>query len=183
MKTRNKEAFNEKYKNAEKWLILNGFVITYNNHPNSLIREFHFIKDQIRINLFIGTKDETYYCTINAPIDKYNTSPSSVYFSTHSYIPGDNSIFKAHKAIKSYLELIDSCNNTNTSNTSVNKDYSSKQTMWEIWFVFSCIFFVMMLFLGTADNSKFLIPHWPYFMGIASINLGICIFKGITTKY
>lgn len=184
MAPKNKEAFNSQFKNAEEWLIKNGFVITYSNHPNSILREFHFIKDQIRIKLFIGLKDSTYFCNIETPIDPYNLNEPVIYLTTKNYTPGDVNILKAHSFIKRHRDMLEDFTKTeepiNVTKSSIKED--SKQTLWETWFVASVVILLGLIFIGTLNNSKIFMPYWPFLISFSIFNLVYCIYKGSKTK-
>lgn len=164
------QTVNSKFKNAEEWLIAKGFSIIYSNHPSTEPREFHFIKDQIRIKLFIGQVKPTYYCQVETPLNSFIKEPL-LHIHSSKYEVGDDNIFVAHRLIKEYLLKI------NTK--SKFQQEHIKQTMWEYWFVASCILVLACLFIGTLEGSKNFLPNWPYFMIISSINLAICIYKGL----
>jgi hypothetical protein len=49
--------------------------------------------------------------------------------------------------------------------------YSNKlQTIWEILFTISFIVLIALLIFGTIENSKYIMPNYPYYLsGIALI--------------
>jgi TM2 domain-containing membrane protein YozV len=61
--------------------------------------------------------------------------------------------------------------------------YDRNQTMWEYWLITSIIIFLCYFFIGTLPNSIKEFPNWLIFFLLSVINLTICIFKGIQTKY
>ena len=54
----------------------------------------------------------------------------------------------------------------------------SKQTLWETWFVISCMLILIVIFIGVTENSRIMFPSWPYFAGIVLINFIYCIMIG-----
>lgn len=167
------QTVNSKFKNAEEWLIAKGFSITYSNHPSTEPREFHFIKDQIRIKLFIGQVKPTYYCQVETPLNAFIKEPT-LHIHSSKYEVGDDNIFTAHKLIKEYLLKLDT--------KSRFQQEHIKQTMWEYWFVASVILFLGSFFLGTLEGSKTFLPNWPYAMGLVTINLITCLYYGLKTS-
>jgi len=64
----------------------------------------------------------------------------------------------------------------------MTKKQQADQTMWETWFVISCILFGATFFVGTLENSRQEFPNLPIIGIITVINLAICIYKG-SKKY
>ena len=168
------QTLNSKFKNAEEWLMAKGFSIIYSNHPSTEPREFHFIKDQIRIKLFIGQVKPIYCCQVVTPLNAFIKEPL-LHINSSKYEVGDDNIFIAHRLIKEYLLKLDT--------KSKFQQEHIKQTMWEYWFIASITIFLAFLFVGTLENSKSFLPNWPYFFSLSIINLAICLYKGFKTKY
>ena len=164
------QLLNTKFKNAEEWLTAKGFRIIYSNHPSTEPREFHFIKDQIRIKVFISQVKPTYYCQVETPLNAFIKEPR-LHIHSLKYEVGDDNIFTAHKLIKEYLLKLDT--------KSKFQQEHIKQTMWEYWFVASIILALTCLFIGTLEGSKTFLPNWPYAMCILIANLAYCLYKGL----
>lgn len=163
------QTLNTKFSNAKEWLEDKGFTEIFSNHPSTEPREFHFIKDQVRIKVFIGQSSPVYYCQVMAPVNPYIKEPI-LHINSSKYEIGDDNLFVAHRLIKLYLDKLDEPQKEET-----------KQTMWEYWFVASVIIFLAYFFVGTLENSKNEFPNWLPFMLIACINLVICIYYGHKT--
>lgn len=63
-----KLALNEFYKEITEWLLPLGYVEIFTNHPCESIREFHFIKDRIRV-ICVNHPSES-YCYLLAEVIK-----------------------------------------------------------------------------------------------------------------
>jgi hypothetical protein len=155
---------NNKFKVAKEWLSNEGFTEIFSNHPSTEPREFHFIKDQIRVEVFIGQASPVHYCQIVAPVNPYITEPI-LHISSSKYKIGDQNLFIAHQLVKLYIDKL-------------NKSEQAKQAMWETWFVTSVVIFFAFFFVGTLSNSITLFPNWLPFMFITCVNLIICIYYG-----
>jgi hypothetical protein len=163
------QTLNNKFTNAKEWLTDKGFTEIYSNHPSTEPREFHFIKDQVRIKVFIGQSSPIYYCQVMAPVNPYITEPI-LHISSSKYEIGDQNLFIAHQLVKLYIDKL------NKSTTSRIQEV--RQAMWEYWFIASAIIFLAYFFVGTLEGSKTAFPNWLPFMIAACINLAICIYKG-----
>lgn len=53
-----------------------------------------------------------------------------------------------------------------------------KQDKWEIWFIFSTIVFLALLFIGTVDTNNN-VKALPVYLILSAINLAICVIIGI----
>jgi hypothetical protein len=163
MKSEKDITINAKYNIASEWLISRGYSLTYSNHPSSDIREFHFIKNKVRIKVFIN--EEVYYCTA---VCQLNSDPVCT-LNTGRYMIHNEDIFDAINVLVKSKEKIDS---TKRMREPVI------QTGWEFWFVSSVVVVIVMLFLGTIEDSKTFLPYWPYFLVLAFINLLTCLYYG-----
>ena len=56
------------------------------------------------------------------------------------------------------------------------------QLIWEIYFLFSLISVVIMLVVGTMENSKEIMPLWPYFFIGAALNVVVAVYIGLKNK-
>ena len=162
--------FNTRYNNAKEWLVNKGFTEIFSNHPSTEPREFHFIKDGIRVKTFIGQASPVYYCQVVAPVNPYIKEPI-LHIHSSKYEIGDQNLFIAHQLVKQYLNKLDS-----------PQTEEIKQTMWEYWFVISVIIFLAYFFVGTLEGSKTIFPNWLPFMLASCINLIICIYYGVKTR-
>lgn len=61
--------------------------------------------------------------------------------------------------------------------------YDKKQVIWEMWLIISAFIFFAYFFVGILPNSIKEFPNWLIFFLLSVINLTVCIFKGIQTKY
>jgi hypothetical protein len=164
------QTLNNKFTNAKEWLADKGFTEIYSNHPSSEPREFHFIKDQIRVKVFIGQSSPIYYCQVVAPVNPYISEPM-LHINSSKYEIGDDNLFIAHQLVRQYLNKLDS-----------PQTEKIKQTMWEYWFVISVVIFLAYFFVGTLEGSKTIFPNWLPFMLASCINLIICIYYGVKTR-
>ena len=55
----------------------------------------------------------------------------------------------------------------------------NNQFIWEIYFLFSLISVVIMLVIGTLENSQELMPMWPYLFAGAIINVVAAVYIGL----
>ena len=166
------QIFENKFNKAHNWLLNADFSPIYANHHLAEPREFHYIKDQIRVKLFIGQVKPTYYCQVETPLNAFIKEPT-LHIHSSKYEVGDDNIFTAHKLIKEYLLKLDT--------KSKFQQEHIKQTMWEYWFVASIILFLGSFFIGTLEGSKTFLPNWPYAMGLVTINLIICLYYKLKT--
>lgn len=164
------QTLNNKFTNAKEWLSQKGFTEIYSNHPSTEPREFHFIKDQVRIKVFIGQASPVYYCQVVAPVNPYITEPM-LHINSSKYEIGDQNLFIAHQLVKQYLNKLD---NPQTEEI--------KQSMWEYWFVISVVIFLAYFFVGTLEGSKTAFPNWLPFMLASCTNLIICIYYGLKPR-
>jgi hypothetical protein len=161
MKSEKDITINAKYNIASDWLISKGYCIIYSNHPSSDIREFHFIKDKVRIKVFIN--EEVYYCTA---VYQLHSAPTCT-LNTGRYVIHNDEIFDAINVLVKSKEKIE------------EKNKEPKfQVIWETWFITSVIIFLAYTFVGTLENSQTEFPNWLPFMLIACVNLIICIYYG-----
>lgn len=167
------QIFEDKFNKAHNWLLNADFSPIYANHHLAEPREFHYIKDEIRVKLFISQIKESYYCQIVAPIDPYNLKDQPLQITSSKYGIGDNNLFIAHSLVKEKLSALNAINNI--------QEEHSKQTMWEYWFVISIILFLGSFFIGTLEGSKTFLPNWIYAMGLVTINLMTCLYYGLKT--
>ena len=163
------QILNNKFNQVKEWLEPKGFSLIYSNHPSSEPREFHFIKNQIRVKVFIGTTKPTFYCQVVTPINAYISEPI-LHINSSKYEIGDDNLFLAHELIRQYLLKLDP--------KSKFQQEHIKQTMWEYWFVISVVIFLAYFFVGTLEGSKTFLPNWLPFMLASCINLAICIYYG-----
>lgn len=84
--------FNAWYVTCNNWLVPLGFIETFKNHPALVIREFHWIKDGIRICCVYDSNNES-YCYIHADIMLVN--PISI--QSMKYSIGDPKAIEIHK--------------------------------------------------------------------------------------
>lgn len=165
--------FNDKFDTAKKWLTDKSFVLIYSNHPSTEPREFHFIKDQVRIKVFIGQASPVYYCQVVAPVNPYIKEPI-LHINSSKYEIGDNNLLIAHQLVKQYLNKL--------NKSTVNRSEEVEQRVWEYWFVASIIIFLAYFFVGTLPGSQETFPNWLPFMLASCINLAICIYYGVKTR-
>lgn len=168
------KTFNEKCTEAQEWLASNLFTTIYSNHPSSKTREFHFIKDKIRIVLYISEVTPTYYVQIKTHVNAFNPKEEMLHISSIKYNVGDNRIFTAHSLIKDYLHKLDP--------NSLDKERAkeeAQQTIWETWFLLSIIALLGLLFTGTLINSRVVFPNWTAYTLLACFNLLACIIVGV----
>ena len=163
MKSEKDITINAKYNVASEWLISKGYCIIFSNHPSSDIREFHFIKDKVRIKVFIN--EYVYYCTA---VYQLHSDPVCT-LNTGRYMIHNDDIFDAINVLIKSKEKIDSPKSLQKPNL---------EDIWEFWFVSSVIVVLVILFLGTLENSRLLLPYWPYAIVIAFINLITCVYYG-----
>ena len=57
----------------------------------------------------------------------------------------------------------------------------SAYKLWSIWFVCSVVIILLVLFVGTWDNSKLDYPNWPIAMGAALFNMVINVLVGLNS--
>lgn len=167
------QTVNSKFKNAEEWLTAKGFLIIYSNHPATELREFHFIKDQIKIKLFISQVKPIYHCQVVTPLNAFLEEPV-LHIHSSKYEVGNDNIFTAHRLIKEYLLKLDT--------KSKFQQEHNKQTLWEHWFIVSVILFLACFFLGTLQNSTTFLPNWPYDMLLLIANLAYCLYIGLKPR-
>lgn len=168
------KTFNEKCNEAQNWLAANSFTTIYSNHPSSETREFHFIKDNIRVILYISEVKPTYYVQIKTPVNSFNTEEEILHINSNKYNVGDNRIFTAHRLIKDYLYKLD--------HKSLDKERAkeeAQQTIWETWFLISILALLGLLFTGTLINSRVVFPNWTAYTLLACFNLLACIIVGV----
>lgn len=163
MKSEKNITINAKYNVASEWLISKGYCIIFSNHPSSDIREFHFIKNQVRIKVFIN--EDVYYCTA---VCQTNSNPVCS-LNTGRYEIHNNDIFDAITILLKNKAKIDSPRGMKEPII---------QTGWEFWFVSSIVILIVMLILGTLEGSKIFLPYWPYAFTIAVINIVTCLYYG-----
>lgn len=163
METEKNITINAKYNVASEWLISKGYCIIFSNHPSSDIREFHFIKDKVRIKVFIN--EEVYYCTA---VYQLNSDPVCT-LNTGKYLIHNEDIFDAIKILVKSKEKIESPKRMKEPII---------QTGWEFWFVSSIVILIVMLLLGTLEDSRIFLPYWPYIFILSIINLVTCLYYG-----
>jgi hypothetical protein len=91
------------YKTITSWLLPKGYVEIYNNHPSSKEREFHFIKDKIRVCCVNGIGEAYFY--LHADIMK-QPYPLLVLKSMRYEILTDE-LDELHKYFKKYVEILE----------------------------------------------------------------------------
>lgn len=56
-----------------------------------------------------------------------------------------------------------------------------KQKLWNIWFISSIIFFIIVLLVGTLKEDREY-TNWPYSITIATLNLVAGIIVGLLSE-
>lgn len=91
---------NKKYQKCRSWLLPQDYVEIFANHPNSEMREVHFIKDKVRIKCYFNATE--FYCQLQTSI---SYKPILHIISTRFDI-GDNEVFEVHRRILEYVEKL-----------------------------------------------------------------------------
>jgi hypothetical protein len=98
-----KKTLAEKYTEIRKLLEVENFQEVFCNHPSSQIREYHWIKDQVRLAFYFRDNAETYYCTIA------QLQPQGMWFSVKSI-----NYFDLSKAVTFHTKSVEFINQLKT---------------------------------------------------------------------
>ena len=99
IKIKNKDV-DKFYNKVTNWLFPIGYEEVYSNHPLSLIREFHFSKDGIRV---VCVAEDNEYCYLNADIIK---SPYCLSLKTGKFEIGTDKLEELHKYLKENSTIV-----------------------------------------------------------------------------
>lgn len=83
----------EFYKQINSWLVLLGYEEIYSNHPSSAIREWHFIKNNIRV-VCVKSYGDKQYCYLYCDVLQLKQTLS---FQTNKFEIGTNKIEELQK--------------------------------------------------------------------------------------
>ena len=89
------------YKTITGWLLPKGYVEIYNNHPCSKEREYHFIKDGIRVCCVNGIGEAYFY--LHADILK---QPHCLALKSMKYDLLTDKLDELHEYFKEHVELL-----------------------------------------------------------------------------
>ena len=97
------------YKTITGWLLPKGYVEIFSNHPCSKEREYHFIKDGIRVCCVNGTGEVYFY--LHADVLK---TPHCLALQSMKYKILSDELDELHEYFKLHAELLEICQDGRT---------------------------------------------------------------------